>query len=67
MKKRKYDVWYWEKIKGNELGLHIKFWNEDKSECYSVCTLSQMLDCLKKPTKEAREKFIKDLKKNSVE
>lgn len=60
MKKRKYDVWYWEKIKVDKLDIY-KFWNEDKSECYSVFSLSQMLECWEKPTKEARKKYIRDL------
>ena len=80
MKKRKYDVWYWEKIKVDKLDIY-KFWNEDKSECYFAFTLSHMLNCWELPTKEAREKYIRDLsiiflyfyclvkakKKNSVE
>lgn len=57
---KKYDVWYYEKIKLNELEFPIyHFWNENKSECYSVCLYSQILECIKEPTKEARERYIK--------
>ncbi len=57
---KKTDIWYWKKIKENELEFPIyEFWNQDKSEYYSICIFSQMLDCIEEPTKEAREKYIK--------
>ncbi len=57
---KKYDVWYWEKIKLDKLDVY-KFWNEDKSECYFTFTLSHMLNCFELSTKEARKKYIRDL------
>ena len=56
----KNDVWYWKKIKVDKLDVY-KFWNEDKSECYSALSLLQMLDCVGRATKEARKKYIRDL------
>ena len=59
---KKSDHFIWEKIKVNEFNFLVyKFYNEDKSECYYVYTLSQMLDCLEKSTKEEREKYYLNL------
>ena len=56
----KYGVWFYNKIQESELEFAVyKFWNEDKSEQYSVCVFSQILECIKQPTKEAREEYIK--------
>lgn len=55
----KYGVWFYNKIEERELEFPVyEFCNEDKSEQYSVCKYSQMLECIKEGTKEAREKYI---------
>ena len=55
----KYGVWYYNKIEESELEFAVyEFWNEDKSECYSVAMYSQILECIKEGTREAREKYI---------
>lgn len=56
----KYGVWFYNKIEESELEFPIyEFWNEDRSEEYSVCKYSQMLECIKEPTKELREEYIR--------
>ena len=55
----KYGVWYYEKETSYDLEFPIyHFWNEEKTECYTVCRYSQILECIKEGTKEAREKYI---------
>lgn len=57
---KKYGIWHYEKEISYDVEFPIySFWNEDKTEKYTVCIYSQMLECIKEPTKEAREKFIK--------
>lgn len=53
-------MWFYNKIQERELEFAVyEFWNEDKSEQYSVCVFSQILECIKQPTKEAREEYIR--------
>ena len=57
---KKYGIWYYEKEEPNydlEFSLYT-FWNEIKKECYCVASYRQMLECIKEPTKELREKYI---------
>lgn len=57
---KKYGVWFYKKIQERELEFAVyEFWNEEGSEKYSVCKYSQMLECIKEPTKELREKYIR--------
>lgn len=57
---KNYGVWYYKKETSHDLEFPIyEFWNEEKTECYSVCVYSQILECIKQDTKEAREKYIK--------
>lgn len=57
---KEYGVWFYNKIEERELEFPVyEFWNENKSEQYSVCKYSQMLECIKEPTKEAREEYIR--------
>lgn len=56
----KYGEWFWEKENPNhDLVFPIyHFWNND-GEYYTVVLYHQILECIKEPTKEAREKYIK--------
>ena len=57
---KKYGVWYYEKETAYDLEFPIyHFWNEEKTEYYSTCIYSQILECIKEGTKEKREEYIK--------
>lgn len=57
---KKYGVQFYNKIEERELEFPIyEFWKEDKSESYTVCVYRQILECIKRPTKEEREEYIK--------
>lgn len=54
---KKYGEWFYEKETSYDLEFPIyHFWNNE--ECYTVASYFQMLECIKEPTKEAREKYI---------
>lgn len=57
---KKYGIWYYEKETADDLEFPVyRFWNEEKTESYSVCVYSQILECIKEGTKEKREEYIK--------
>lgn len=56
---KKYGEWYYKKEISYDVEFPIyHFWNNN-GECYTVAVYSQMLECCKEPTKEAREQYIR--------
>lgn len=56
---KQYGEWFYEKETGYDLEQPIyHFHNKDKSECYTVWLYHQMFECIKQPTKEAREQYL---------
>ena len=56
---KKYGIWYYEKQTSYDLEFPIyEFWNEEKTEYYVVSLYSQILECIREGTKEARERYI---------
>lgn len=56
---KKYGIWYYEKQTSYDLEFPIyEFWNKEKTEYYVVSLYSQVLECIREGTKEAREKYI---------
>lgn len=56
---KKYGEWFYEKETSHDLEFPIyHVYNEDKSEKYTVCIYHQILELVKEPTKQDREKYI---------
>lgn len=54
---KEYGTWFYEKEQDEDMEFAVyKFWNET-GECYILGTYRAMIDCIKEPTKEARELF----------
>lgn len=56
---KEFGTWFYEKEKDEEMEFYIyKVWNE-AGEVYRLGTYRSMIDCIKEPTKEKRELFVR--------